>query len=1013
MFSSYLPQVKQSGMMRDYCVQGRRLFVFDGVNPNIAADGYAPDDRIMGVFPQQDFDDPEIITGSGLTPGGKYTWVVKRVVKLGRLTVESSATVGTQVQLEYNTLTCGSNGANLATWQALTDGEFAWVIDGVTHEFTGITTAGASSLDDVADLVRDYIRDQTNNQNIEVEYDSENTRFVFSADKEVGYTEAVSGGSGTDISGGAYLNGLTGTGTIETATDLNCELGLDQYEFAPILNDSRVKVFYHIYRNKPTNLTTLYLVEELSQAEFCGDAPAWVDGTDYESGDGVLHGGTMYRCIQDHTASAASEPGAGGSWETYWRTVLISAATAWADSTAYIKLDTIKNGNIIFTCTLGHTSSGATEPGAGDDWEDYWVMLGSATYTDKLEDDKLPVYPYVDVGPEASEHENYVPPCRFARAWRGRIVSGGTAYHTEGWVSVEADTLARVKLHDSPPVRPTDIGAYLNIADDPFTYQITGVDQVENEWLLADEVSGAYPAVTDAWADGADYVVDDQVIHNDIVYTCILDHTAGSETEPGVGDNWAYCWEESGTSYCLFREEDQGYVTKPLPDNIEGFKTGAILYPNFQDAAVRGIAVSGGNCYFLRAGGVEVLEGSSEEDFSLSPLPESPPGCVSHSTIADDLDRCPALIYYAGKSGFVAIRGSGHKIISEDIRDLITDDVDHLWDAFTHGVFDPASGLYHAWLFRHGDVDDYGVRVPQLFLTYDMATGAWTAGELAASCSGLWTAADGAPMVVVGIAGGVARLADVPYDGVDIIGSATGGTANTLVDASASFPVSGSDTTGLCGLPVLITDPAGGNIQRRLVKSNTDTEITIYGAWTTAPAADWEYHVGNIRWYAETGELEFPESFELEKKYNRVVAMTEVDEYADWVAGSEYIAGQKVSHEIESPDTGNKTRALYKCILSHTSTTDDEPAAGTNWSTYWVGLPVNVKMTIRGVREDAADTALKTVDIRTTDKIDMGTPENGIRSRGAVVRLEGNGTENVALLGLGIESNPITKHRGR
>lgn len=50
------------------------------------------------------------------------------------------------------------------------------------------------------------------------------------------------------------------------------------------------------------------------------DAPAWVnDATVYEEGDLVTNGGVVYRCVHDHTSTAAEdEPGTGTAWWLEW-----------------------------------------------------------------------------------------------------------------------------------------------------------------------------------------------------------------------------------------------------------------------------------------------------------------------------------------------------------------------------------------------------------------------------------------------------------------------------------------------------------------------------------------------------------------------------------------------------------------------------------------------------------------------------------------------------------------------
>ena len=49
-------------------------------------------------------------------------------------------------------------------------------------------------------------------------------------------------------------------------------------------------------------------------------------------------------------------------------------------------------------------------------------------------------------------------------------------------------------------------------------------------------------AVTDAWVTATGYALDDAVDNGGLVYRCILAHTSGATTEPGVGASWETNW---------------------------------------------------------------------------------------------------------------------------------------------------------------------------------------------------------------------------------------------------------------------------------------------------------------------------------------------------------------------------------------------------------------------------------------------------------------------------------------
>ena len=121
-------------------------------------------------------------------------------------------------------LTGGSSATSVAgTWAAVTDGEFAITIDGVAYDITGIDFSAAhadgavADMDDVADRIQTYIRAGTGNEETVV-WSTDHFVITSTVARVSGYvsvTSAVSGGSGTDISGvgTAFMDSETGRGT--------------------------------------------------------------------------------------------------------------------------------------------------------------------------------------------------------------------------------------------------------------------------------------------------------------------------------------------------------------------------------------------------------------------------------------------------------------------------------------------------------------------------------------------------------------------------------------------------------------------------------------------------------------------------------------------------------------------------------------------------------------------------------------------------------------------------------
>ncbi len=132
------------------------------------------------------------------------------------LTIPSTPTAGV--------LTGGTSATSvIGTWNAVTDGEFTISIDGVAYDITGLDFSTDSDMDDVASRIQSAIRTATGEEETCV-WDTDHFVITSSSDTSVStvsVTSAVSGGSGTDISGvGAtpFIDGETGQGTATAGT---------------------------------------------------------------------------------------------------------------------------------------------------------------------------------------------------------------------------------------------------------------------------------------------------------------------------------------------------------------------------------------------------------------------------------------------------------------------------------------------------------------------------------------------------------------------------------------------------------------------------------------------------------------------------------------------------------------------------------------------------------------------------------------------------------------------------
>lgn len=424
------------------------------------------------------------------------------------------------------------------------------------------------------------------------------------------------------------------------------------------------------------------------------------------------------------------------------------------------------------------------------------------TYTDTTADTALDMStPYSVASDDADTTDpNYAfPPCRFLRAWKNRVVGAGTQPYATGTMATTA-TSKTVTLGSGATVRQADLDANVRIAGESGLFVITAVNTAANAWTLDRACANSQVAVT----------------------------------------------------YVKQHANDVLLVSDALPNNIEGCYYGEEIYAGQgSDNRVTGLAVNGDWCYVLREQRVEVLEVSASKTYALTVLPSSPPGCVSHRTIADQYS--PRLYYYAGASGVWQITNGTPQLISLPVQALLENTVLHELDAWTHGVFDPRTGKYYLWLFQSGDLLTAGADVaylmPSLCLVWDSRRERWTVHDLPAACSGIWKTSSGEPYPVIGIPGGVARLDAGVADGTYVAATVSAGTTKAAT-------VTGTPFTGLDlrGLPCLLSRTDGARAMLH-IQSNTANGLTFYETLAAAPAVGERLQVGAFLWHAETGEI--------------------------------------------------------------------------------------------------------------------------------------------------------------
>lgn len=421
-------------------------------------------------------------------------------------------------------------------------------------------------------------------------------------------------------------------------------------------------------------------------------------------------------------------------------------------------------------------------------------------WTDTVADDDLG-QEFINL--ESDGMELTIPPCRFIRAWRGSLVCGGFL-RSEITVTGTAES----KTLTTEPQLPTDdIGCYLTIDGEPYTYQITDIDSQGN------------------------VTIDTELV---------IDHDAEKTIR--------------------WRDDDVIYISRALAGNIEVYsaENGRVVTNAGADNVITGISSHGSYAYIFRRDGVEILTGSPTAP-QLEPFPGNPPGCRGHATIVDALS--PAVFYYAGVKGVWRIAGSEASRISGPVDPFIWDNIDHSQDDRCHAVFDPASRLYFLFLFSK-KWKDSGIRMPDTYLCLDIATGAWSRGELYASRSGLFRDTDGEMVPVIGLPGGVARLGVGHTDG----GLSPSGTVADFGADWLTLADGSDDLTGvIAGMPVHVWDeskPASTAI-RRMVKEASGGTVSIYGEWPEdVDLTGLKVAIGAIRWGFTSPEIALSGDFD-------------------------------------------------------------------------------------------------------------------------------------------------------
>ncbi len=406
-----------------------------------------------------------------------------------------------------------------------------------------------------------------------------------------------------------------------TCYDIRLLSGSEADKDAQAKGWGRASATYEVVHMPPLSLA------DISPTTFSPSAPpVWTNLTAYNVGDFASDAGVVYQCSTAHTSASGSEPGVGGSWQTYWNRLPITvgdtvsltfsgsqnmptleaAPQAWLTATAYAYDARVTDGGKTFACLAAHTSGASTEPGVGGSWQTYWTQTSAAawvtatTYSNGAQvTDRGKAYscitPHLSAGATepgiGANWQGYWQPIALVLPWLtatayavgDRVTDNSqlyvcTAAHTSGattepgtganwrqqWVASPSWTLAPLWKSGAP----YQVGAYVTdqpsawVTATPYLSGATASDGGQSFACILGHTSGASskPGTGASWTT--------YWIRTAPTYQCLAAHTSGASTEPGVGVSWQTYWT-------LASLLPAGLTINPATGTISGVPTAA------------------------------------------------------------------------------------------------------------------------------------------------------------------------------------------------------------------------------------------------------------------------------------------------------------------------------------------------------------------------------------------------------------------------------------------------------
>jgi hypothetical protein len=378
----------------------------------------------------------------------------------------------------------------------------------------------------------------------------------------------------------------------------------------------------------------------------------WESGRDYNLGDIILIGGTLFICNGAHTSTAFEANN--NDWSVYAEG--IKADGAWQSDTQYGKGDIVSYGGYLYKAVNGHTSAVNLEQNLND-WTiffDGWRFVGdweSGTFYGKGDIIKYGGSLFRTIRSHTSE--NYIDPHNFQIEAPGFEFSGdwqaGVAYNQGDYVKYGGNLYyALVNNIDNPPLVQEDSTVVWVVAAEGHNHrgdwtvgetyypgdivrrggnlyealevvnaagdEDSTLDYLEPNWWRLLIPGQNYQGI---WASDTLYQLNDIVYYFGTAYKCNQQHTSSIENFPGDNGQGFEYWDvliQGGLSglnykgdlltYNLTRDE-VGDGSSIGPTNIPIGSQGQLLSINNDNSAFWRDYLSEGNVVYVAPNGMD------------------------------------------------------------------------------------------------------------------------------------------------------------------------------------------------------------------------------------------------------------------------------------------------------------------------------------------------------------------------------------------------------------------------